>query len=351
MTALETRPFSLSLSEPLSTAAGPVETREGWLVRVEAEGAAGVGEATPLPGWTESREECRAALDRAAERAELEGLEAALAGFGGAAQDGAPAARHGVALALADRKARAAGEPLARHLGANEAVASVPANATMGDAPAGETADRAAAAVADGFDCLKVKVGARSVEADLRRLRAVREAVGDGPTLRADANGAWSPAAAGRAVAALADLGVEYVEQPLPADALDGHRELRGREVGIAVDETLVDHPVEDVVALGVADVVVLKPMVLGGPFRARLAALGAMAGGLTPVVTTTVDAAVARAGAVHLAASLPDPPPSGLATGGLLAEDLCPDPAPVTDGRVAVPDRNGHGAGAAWGE
>jgi len=84
--------------------------------------------------------------------------------------------------------------------------------------------------------------------------------------------------------------------------------------------------------------------MALGGVDRARQAALEAREAGVEPVVTTTIDAVVARTAALHLAASVPDLPACGLATADRLAEDLAPDPAPVEDGRMAVPDAPGHG-------
>jgi L-alanine-DL-glutamate epimerase-like enolase superfamily enzyme len=55
-------------------------------------------------------------------------------------------------------------------------------------------------------------------------------------------------------------------------------------------------------------------------------------------VVTTTVDAAPARTAAVHVASTIPDVRPCGLATAGALESDLVPDPAPVESGTVAVP-------------
>ena len=164
--------------------------------------------------------------------------------------------------------------------------------------------------------------------------------------MRADANGAWDRQTARRAFDALADIGVEYVEQPLPSGDLSGHADLRGGPVGVAVDETLANgrrDPLE-VVEAGAADVLVLKPMALGGLDRARAAATTASEADLGAVVTTTVDGVVARAGAVHLAASLDAGTPMGLATADRLAEDLAPDPAPVVDGGVRVPQSPGHG-------
>jgi len=333
-------PFSLPLESPLSTAAGDIEAREGFLVEYDHRGVTGIGEATPLPGWTESLEECAAGLDRALE-----------AGADGEHSTGlleldaseTPAARHGFATALLDADARADGIPLYRwfhdrHRG------SVPVNATVGHADAEETVAAVEDAADAGYDCVKLKVGVGSVEADLDRVRAVREAVGDGVTLRFDANGAWSREEADRAFDELADFGVEYVEQPLAAGDLDGLADLRGRGVGVAVDETLAERSMAEVFDADAADVIVLKPMVLGGPGNAHTLAMRVRDEGIEPVVTTTVDAVVARTAAVHVAAAIPNVSPCGLATADLLAEDLGPDPAPVSDGGISVPQDPGLG-------
>jgi o-succinylbenzoate synthase len=328
------RSFTLPLASPLATAAGSIAEREGFLFARDG----GVGEATPLPGWTESRADCERAL-RWADAADT--WDDALA-----ACEDAPAARHAVSLATLDAEARSAGVSLSEHLSGAAPADAVPVNATVGDADATETAGAVTDAGEAGFETVKVKVGARSVAADVDRLRAARDALDDATggtvTLRADANGAWSREQAHEAFEALADVGVEYVEQPLPPDDLDGHRTLGGSDVGVALDESLVAHAPTDV--FDAADYVVLKPMALGGVDRARDVALAARDAGVTPVVTTTIDAVVARTAAVHLAASIPDVPACGLATADRLASDLAADPAPVEDGQIRVPNGPGHG-------
>ena len=319
--------FALPLARPLETARGSIDERRGFLFARDG----GVGEATPLPGWTESRDACEQALE-AAENTET--WNDALA-----ACEDAPAARHAVSLAKLDAEARAANVPLARCL-TEDPAESVPVNATVGDASPEQTADEARTAAENGFETVKVKVGARSVDADVERLRAVRDETD--VALRADANGAWTRKQAREAFDAFADLGVEYVEQPLPADDLVGHADLRGGEVGVALDESLTEHALSDV--LDATDYVVLKPMALGGVDRALDAARDARRAGVEPVVTTTVDAVVARTAAVHLAAAIPDVPACGLATADRLADDLATDPAPVEDGRIRVPATPGHG-------
>ena len=329
-------PFSLRLSSPLGTAAGRIEERHGFVVRVESDGYRGIGEAAPLPGWTESYDDCEAALSSAA-------------GGGGADNsattdpvdriDGAtPAARHGVELAWADARARAAGESVAAWLADGPPADSVPVNATVGDATVEATAEATREAVDAGYEAVKVKVGARGPDADAARLRAVRDAAGDGVALRADANGAWDRPTAERMIDLAAELEFAYVEQPRPASDFAGNAAVRGRGVDIAVDESVATAGVDAVLDAEAADVVVCKPMALGGPIRTCELARRASAEGVATVVTTTIDAVVARTGALHVAAALPDVPACGLATGDLLESDLAPDPTSVDAGRMAVP-------------
>jgi len=347
------RPFALDLVTPLDTAKGPIARREGFLVGVDAEdGGApgpGLGEATPLPGWTESPSACESVLREARATAAADGLTEAVAAVD---PDATPAARHGVALALADATARNDGRSLSARARRGprppRPADAVPVNATIGDGPPEATVREAEAAVAAGFDCLKLKVGVRDLDEDVDRVRVVRERVGDDVALRADANGAWDRETAARALDRLESLDLAYVEQPLPADDVAGAVALRDEStVPVALDESIATHGVDAVLDARAADAIVLKPMALGGPDRALAAALRAQAVGVEPVVTTTIDAVVARTAAVHVAAAVPDVAPCGLATGSLLAEDLAADPSSVEAGRIAVPAGPGLAGGA----
>jgi o-succinylbenzoate synthase len=334
---VRTRAFELPLRRPLSTARGDIDRRRGFVVSGRVGEAVGVGEATPLPGWTESYDDCRRALDL------VDDLSAALST---GILDDAPAARHAVAGALFDARARGQHVSLARFLVGDHAPVAerVPVNATVGDDSAAATAAAVREAVDAGYDCVKVKVGGGGVDRDVDRLRAAREAA-PSVGLRADANGAWSRGEAEGFVAGVADHGLDldYVEQPLAPDAVADHAALRaGTDVRIAVDETLARESVDDVLAAGAADVLVLKPMALGGPARTLGVAERAAEAGVESVVTTTIDAAVARVTALHVAAALDSPPPCGLATAGLLEHDVAADPAPVSEGAMTLPDGPG---------
>ncbi|UPM42498.1 mandelate racemase/muconate lactonizing enzyme family protein [Halocatena salina] len=340
--------FAVALSDPLTTASATITRREGFLVRIETETRCGIGEATPLDGWTESIEDCRAALERIEDGWTFEtcpSSHAVDAAFGDVLRS-APAARHGLTLACLDLRAKRARQPLYRYLGGREHIDSVPVNATIGDGTVAETVTAAENAVDRGYSCLKCKVGARSVTEDVSRLRAVRSAVGPTVELRGDANGAWSRKQATTALEAFEDAGVSYVEQPLASTDIEGHAILRTEtDIGVALDETVRTTSITRVLAARAADVLVIKPMVLGGVDRAHATARLARAvrADVTPVVTTTIDAAYARAGAIHVGAAIPNVAACGLATGELLDTDLACGPS-VTRGQIAVPQTAGVG-------
>ena len=87
------------------------------------------------------------------------------------------------------------------------------------------------------------KVGKPSIAEDVRRLAAVREATGDDFALMVDANQAFTVAEACRRAHAYRDLGLGWLEEPLPAEDLGGHVELAAKaSMPIAVGESLY-HP------------------------------------------------------------------------------------------------------------
>lgn len=330
-------PFELPLSSPLQTSAGVITEREGWILRIGTD-PVGFGEATPLPGFTESTADCETALEGAITHLERDDVSAAEESVGGR-----PAARNALGTALRDRSARKRGLPLYRELGGDTHVESLPVQATIGDGDPETTVSATREAVSAGFRTLKLKVGAGDLDRDVERVARVRSAVGDDVSIRLDANGAWDRPTAARGIDRFREHDVALVEQPLPPNDLEGHLELKG-PIPIALDESLVVRSPEAVIAADAADALVLKPMALGGPDVARDIALQARGTDLDVIISNTIDGAVARTAAVHLAASLPERTVTGLATASMLEIDLAPDPAPVADGAIVVPQEPGLG-------
>jgi L-alanine-DL-glutamate epimerase-like enolase superfamily enzyme len=146
--------------------------------------------------------------------------------------------------ALWDLKCRRAGEPLWKVAGG--AQTKVPVYTTEGGwlhHSSRQLVDEAVAAKAQGFRGAKVKIGKPTIAEDVRRLSAVREAVGDDFELMVDANQAFTVAEARRRAHAYKDLGLAWLEEPLPAEDLGGHVDLAAAApMPIAVGESLY-HP------------------------------------------------------------------------------------------------------------
>jgi o-succinylbenzoate synthase len=324
--------YALRLRRPLVTARGPVAVREGLVLAITAaDGSVGLGEAAPLPGFTsETLPQVRAAIERAL--APLVG--GPLPRFAATiralvrVQDLPPCAAHAVDQALLDLAARRRGVSAAKLMRGG-------ARSWVFVSRLIEVPEEAAAADAEGILIVKMKVGARSLAADLDRVQAARVAAPD-VAIRLDANGAWTFEQAAEAIELLAQIGVECLEDPVP-DLADMAR-LRGRGVAIAADGPVRDEAgLEAVIAAGAADAIVIKPMFCGGLTAASALLARAARARLPGIVTTALEGAIGRAGALHVAAASPGALwPCGLDTGRLLLSDIARGPE-VSGGAIAI--------------
>jgi L-alanine-DL-glutamate epimerase-like enolase superfamily enzyme len=157
----------------------------------------------------------------------------------------------------------------------------LPAYASFAEARSPQAqAEAAVAAKAAGFRALKIRIGRTGWVSSLDGVRAARAAVGDEIAIMADLNQWWrmpgdlSPALDAadvrRIAAELADLGVFWLEEPLPGGDLDGMRALRG-QVRVAGGE-MARTPAELLAALEAGALDVLQPDVVlsVGMLRAR---------------------------------------------------------------------------------
>jgi L-alanine-DL-glutamate epimerase-like enolase superfamily enzyme len=227
-------------------------------------------------------------------------------------------------------------------------------------------ADEARGYVEEGFRHVKMKVG-RTTDTpvnplvhmdapnfatvtfaeDLRRVRAVREAIGDDVHLMVDANNAWTKATALEAGREFERLGVHWFEEPIATDDRAGSAALAASlSVPIAGYETRTGLAgFRDLIADRAVDVVQPDVIWTGGiTVCRRIAALAAAAN--LPCVPHVFSTAVSIAANLHFIASLPnsyllefDRNPNALRT-ELLQEPIEPDGRGV----VAVPQGPGLG-------
>ncbi|MBM3375858.1 MAG: mandelate racemase/muconate lactonizing enzyme family protein [Betaproteobacteria bacterium] len=148
--------------------------------------------------------------------------------------------------ALWDWRARKLQQPLWKLLGG--AQSRLPMYTTEGGwlhlSPQ-QLVDQTLQAKAQGFRGVKIKVGRPHVSEDVARLSAVREAVGTGFEIMTDANQGLHRPESVRRARAFEGLDLAWLEEPLPAEDISGHRQLRAKtSIPVAVGESLY-HPMQ----------------------------------------------------------------------------------------------------------
>src|SRR5215210_5582919 len=333
--------YRLPFSRPLTLESLTLFHREGFLLRLSGDdGSEGWGETALLPGFSvESQGEAASQLRRLA--GSMIGCEVKedwvdpYGEFGRELDRIAPSVRFGFELAVWNLYAASSGRTLP------EVVtpfprAVVPVNGLLAGSSAEVLADARHMRDA-GYTSIKLKVGTRTVAEDAALVRALGEELGEGISLRLDANRAWGYEEAAEFVGGTAGVRFEYVEEPL-ADPTRLPDLVREFGVPVALDESLVGMELERVEET-FATAFVLKPTLLGGISRTLRVAERALRLGVTPVISSAYESGIGTAALVALAAGIGDRPvPAGLDPYRAMAEDILGTPlklpAPAVDVR-----------------
>ena len=144
-------------------------------------------------------------------------------------------------VALWDLKARRAGLPLAKLLGAwRDSVACYNTSGGFLHTPLEQLLVNAAASVERGIGGIKLKVGQPDRALDVQRVEAVRRHLGDHVPLMVDANQQWDRPTAQRMCRTFEDFDLVWIEEPLDAYDHEGHAALAARfDTPIATGEML----------------------------------------------------------------------------------------------------------------
>jgi L-alanine-DL-glutamate epimerase-like enolase superfamily enzyme len=144
-------------------------------------------------------------------------------------------------IALWDLKAKRAGLPLAKLLGAHrDSVRCYNTSGGFLHESIEQVKDNATRTLESGVGGIKIKVGLPDSAEDLRRVRAVREHLGDGVPFMVDANQQWDRPTAMRVGRRLEEFDLVWIEEPLDAYDAEGHAQLaRSLDTAIATGEML----------------------------------------------------------------------------------------------------------------
>ena len=178
---------------------------------------------------------------------------------------------------------------------------------TIGILPERETVEIARARVSQGFGVLKIK-GGREVDGDIARVRKVREAVGHGIELRFDANQGFTVEESVRFVHETREVRLELLEQPTTKSEpqLLG-RVTQGVHLPVMADESLMTLRDAFRIAQGLADMVNVKLMKVGGISQALMIDSVARAARLEVMVGCMDESALAIAAGLHFALARPN--------------------------------------------
>jgi muconate cycloisomerase len=326
------------------------------LVRIRcADGIEGWGEATTIGGLAygeESPESIKANIDTHIAPL-LTGMDAARPAQAMAkvrkAIQGNRFAKCALETALLDAQARRLNVPLSELLG-GRVRDTLPVAWTLAS---GDTARDIAEAEhmleIRRHRIFKLKIGLRSVDADVAHVLAIKRALGDRASVRVDVNQAWSETDAVRGIARLEAGGVDLVEQPVPAHQGAALARLARRfDVAIMADEAL--HGPVDALQLArieAADVYAVKIAQSGGLMPALEVAAVARLAGIGLYGGTMLEGGIGTAASAHVCATFADLAWDTELFGPLLlTEEVLREPLVYRDFELQVPTGPGLGVG-----
>jgi len=302
----------LAGAEFITTYGKEPTTRHHIIVKISTDdGIIGIGEACPLPFTKDDdpiqiRKEIDQQLapvligENPLNHDILRSLTDSFPNLGGTA-------RTGIDTALYDLLGKIREIPVYQLLG-GKIRENVEIAAVLGIGTPQSIAEEAAEQVEQGMRSVKIKVGL-DIDRDIETLKLLRDTVGDGFKIRADANTGYSVKQAEKVLALCEQLNLEYLEQPVAAEDYEGLSQLRKKSsVPIMVDESL--YTFEDAKILiehNAADFFGLKLIKHGGVFQSKRIAELAQENGIECVFISPWETQIGISAAVHLVLSGPN--------------------------------------------
>jgi O-succinylbenzoate synthase len=332
--------FSLPLKYSLRVAGKSLSTRDGYLIRLSDQDQFGFGEVAPLPGL--HKEDLAFALQQIRQLArllpELHPMENA-AGlsnfFGKSVRTFCPSVRFGFETACLHLLSSKLGIPLCPLLFEKSIDRVLINGLVMGGSES--IRQEATELVRAGYRTIKAKVGRYDVRTEIDRVRALREAVGDDVAIRLDANKKWTLNQAVEFGMGVADLRIEYIEEPTRSFN-DVKKFYAATSVPVALDESLSQFDFADMVLPPGVKAIVIKPGVIGGVFETINLALAAKRHSIVPLLSCAFFSGLSHAVIAQLAAGLLDPSVAiGLDTIRWLGKDVLAEPFVIRNGAVLI--------------
>lgn len=252
--------------------------------------------------------------------------------------------KSGIEMALWDIRGKAAGVPLAVLLG-GILRPEVELAACMGIQTYERAGEIAALYVEQGFSTLKTKAGS-DMDEDFEMVCGIREAVGDKLELRIDPNRGYTPQQAAELARRLEPFGLQYFEQPIPAEPLsDANWLAEQTSIPIALNESVTDpSSVWEILNSAAARFILPDTHIAGGVWPCVKIGHLCESAGATAIMHCSHDLGPKTAAMVHIAAACPAYSLANDCTYYGLEDDISLEPLAIVHGKIAVPDKPGLG-------
>jgi L-alanine-DL-glutamate epimerase-like enolase superfamily enzyme len=293
---IETRLVRWKLRHTWTTVMSSSQYRDNLYVKFTSDDVSGQGEGAPIVRYHEDAESARRAVQTVRRYlATCDPWEfSKVMGEVFRRIDGEWAAKNAIDIALMDWVTRKLGVPLYRYLGLDPRDTPLTTFSIGIDTP---EITRQKVREAEAFPVLKIKVG---LDTDEQTIAAVRSAT-DKP-LRVDANEGWTnKEVALRKIEWLARQGVEFVEQPMPADRLDDIRWIHERAPIPLIGDESCQRAADIPKLVGVFDGVNIKLDKAGGVMQGYRMIQIARALGLKTMLGCMVSSSCTVTAAAHL--------------------------------------------------
>ena len=295
--------------------------RSGWYIKIYANQYCGVGEAAPIP--------LISIEDYDATGYALEGFKLALEGIDYDVQleellllskthgFNVPSAEFAIEAAIYDLFSQANNQSVAQYLNDNalDLININSINHSQSTIAIGDT------------KVLKVKVDEKNIFSIKDRIDEALKPYSYDTKIRIDFNGGLDLTKAIRVCKELESYNIDYIEQPLPKENIEDFYELRlTTSIPIALDESVTDYDsVENIINLGAADVLIVKPTITGSYDEIKKIVKLANKEGLRVVVTSSFETSIAQKYILNIISALQVSEYCGVFNIKLFEDDILP--------------------------
>lgn len=317
--SLRFHPHELQFHFEAGTSRGVLTKKKSYFVELSDGVRCGIGEAGPLFGLSpEFSEDCSAAFEKAVSPFQGQALPSDISEWVNEIPFEQPSFRFALETAYHDLA-----KPFKNDFAQGQK--SLPINGLIWMGTADFMREQIEQKLAQGYSCLKLKIGAIDFETELSLLQIIRNRFSaEELTLRVDANGAFSPSEAPQKLEKLAAYDLHSIEQPIQAGQPEEMRKLISKQIlPIALDEELIGMQDKSIATFINPDYIILKPSFLGGIQATRDWIDWAVLNGKEWWITSALESNIGLQAIAQLTGEYDIKLPQGLGTGQLYTNNF----------------------------